>query len=254
MKRILFFTYGDANEPATWSNVPYLFSRTLENKGDDVVRVNIAPNKYINAFFRKVFLKVLSLFYPDHKYSFIRTPIYRFWANRVIQKAIKKHQPDLCLFTNFDFIKPNKNITTVLFSDWSYDILIRERLSREPYFFEKPFILHQEKAINSVDLVISLFEKCAENMAKTYPGANIGFLGGNVVNSLYDQRVVPLELAMKKQISNKILFIGGKHYKNGAQTLINAFNMLNDFQYELHIIGLSKSELENCSDRIYCYG
>ncbi|MDG2949978.1 glycosyltransferase family protein [Exercitatus varius] len=254
MKKILFFTYGDANKPATWSNVPYLFSRTLEKKGIDVIRINIAPNKYINALFSRVLLRLLTFFYPDHKYSFIRMPIYRFFANRVIKKAIKNHQPDLCFFSNFDFIKPDKNIPTVLFSDWTYDILVRERLSRPPYFFERAFISHQEKAINSADLVISLFEKCAKEMNKVYPNANVVFLGGNVVNSLYNGNIILSELIMKKQISNKILFIGGKHYKSGAQTLINAFNILDNCQYELHIIGLTRSDLKNCSDKVYCYG
>lgn len=254
MKKMLFFTYGDSSKPATWSNVPYLFSKTLEQKGIDVIRVNIAPNKYVNALFSKVFLKLLANFYSDHKYSFIRTALYRFFANRIIRKAIKNYKPDLCFFSNFDFIKPDNNIPTILFSDWTYDILIRERLSRPPYFFEKNFISHQEKAINSADLVISLFEKCAEKMSENYPNANVVFLGGNVVNSLYSGDVIPSELIMKKKISNKILFIGGKHYKSGAQTLVNAFNVLNDCQYELHIIGLTKSELENCSNKVYCYG
>ena len=32
MKNIIVFTYGDANNPSTWSNVPYLFTTTLEKK------------------------------------------------------------------------------------------------------------------------------------------------------------------------------------------------------------------------------
>ena len=40
MKEILFLTYGDANNANVWSNVPYCFSHSLENKGIVVHRID----------------------------------------------------------------------------------------------------------------------------------------------------------------------------------------------------------------------
>ena len=41
IEEVIFFTYGDSSDASTWSNVPYLFTRTLEKKGITVRRVNL---------------------------------------------------------------------------------------------------------------------------------------------------------------------------------------------------------------------
>lgn len=40
-KEVIFFTKGDSADISTWSNVPYFFTRTLEEKGVTVHRVNM---------------------------------------------------------------------------------------------------------------------------------------------------------------------------------------------------------------------
>jgi hypothetical protein len=52
LKEINVFTYGNASKLSTWSNVPYFFTETLEEKGIKVNRINIQPNKIFKTIYR----------------------------------------------------------------------------------------------------------------------------------------------------------------------------------------------------------
>ena len=41
VKEVIFFTYGDSSKASTWSNVPFLFTKTLEGKGIKVDRIDL---------------------------------------------------------------------------------------------------------------------------------------------------------------------------------------------------------------------
>ena len=48
-KAFTVFTLGDSSDIATWSNVPYFFTRALERYGFKVVRVNIRQSRLLQA-------------------------------------------------------------------------------------------------------------------------------------------------------------------------------------------------------------
>lgn len=247
IKEIIFFCYGDSNNASTWSNVPFLFTKTLENKGIVIRRVNLLRKNIFIRIYNKLLKNIYNLIYPNHVYEYVRTPLYRKKAFSIIKEAVETYKnADCCIFTCFDFWNKFNNIPTVLFCDWTYDILILERLGRKPYYFEKRYSKWQGEAINSSSAVISLFPECAQSMRTKYPQANILYLGGNVVNNLYGKDIDVNKVIETKQHSKRILFIGGKKYIDGCRLLIEAHKMLvnNGIKCEIDIVGMTSSDFK----------
>jgi len=234
-----------------------MFTKTLLEKGIKIRRIDISPNRYLNAIYNNTIYRLRRLFYPDNSYMFIRTPFFAYLTKRKIARAVKKYdKADYCIFSCFDFVNEFNAVPSVLFSDWTYDILIA-RHGRRPYSFESKYSEQQRNAINKAQIVISLFPVCAEMMRNTYPDANIHYLGSNVINSLYDKRVDAADIIARKSASNTILFIGGRKYLEGAQMLVRAFEILSreNPSLELHIIGMTRTEAGIAdNDKIHCYG
>lgn len=259
IKEIIFFTYGDSTDVSTWSNIPFLFSTTLEHKGIKVDRVNLLDNVWhkIFRYYGKIESILLRFFYPDHRYDYIRTRIFACIVNRTIKQSVRKYATaDYCFFLNFDFYNKNSKIPTLLFCDWTYDILIIDRMGRNMYPFEKRFKKRQCKAIKSANYVVSLFPACAEKMRQLYAPANICYLGGNVINSLYKDTFDLTTFIARKQAHNDILFVGRKDYIEGASLLIQTFKQLQQYNsaVQLHIIGLCKSNFSHLPANVHCYG
>lgn len=248
IKEIIFFCYGDSENASTWSNVPYLFTKTLEENGIIVRRINLLYQNIFTKIYKKLLKITYNHLYPNHVYEYIRTPYYRKKAFSIIKKAVSTYSnADCCIFTCFDFYNKFNNIPTVLFCDWTYDILILERLGRKPYYFEERYSKWQDNAINSSEAVISLFPECAQSMKTKYPHANIMYLGGNVVNNLYKGIIDSHQIIETKKKSKRILFIGGKKYIDGCRLLIEAHKILlnKGIKCETDIIGLSSSDFSN---------
>lgn len=185
MRDILFFTNGDANNANLWSNVPYCFSRALENKGNIVHRVDYSiPSPFVK-FYDLVLRRILdSITFRKLRFPYVNsTKLFKYFAERKIKRAILQYpQADLCLFMGYRFYNKWNNVPSLLFSDWTTEMDIQKK--RKPNFLEKRIILQEEKAINHAEYVISLFPVCCEEMKRKYPKANIHFLGGNVINDL----------------------------------------------------------------------
>ena len=257
IKKVIFFTIGNSSEMSTWSNIPYLFAKTLEKQNIKIIRIDISQNKLIQRIFDKIIVPVIGLFYPKHTYTFDRTKICAFISNRKIRNAVKRNaDADLCIFTTFSFYNKYNNIPNLLFCDWTYDILIKERLGRKPYFFEEWVSKREIEAITNSQVIISLFPECAASMKLSYPTANIHYLGSNVVNTLYFGEFDREEIISKKTKSNDILFIGGKNYLKGAQKLVNSFMLFSQKypDYTLHLIGIQQNWLEKEFENVYCHG
>ena len=257
MKEILFFTYGDSRKASSWSNVPYLFAEALEQQNIIIRRKNIAPNRYIQKFFNITIEKLLKWKYSHHEYSWIRTSLFSFLTNIKIARFVKKYKhADYCFFLCFDYYNKFNNIPSLLFSDWTYSILIENRQNRKLYKFEQRFAKQQEFAINHAQCVISMFPQCTETMQKQYPNANIHFLGGNVINLLYKQKISPQKIIPQKIKSNIILFVGQKKYQKGANMLIDAFKILKQKNpsLTLHIIGMQNRDFEKLPSDVICHG
>lgn len=93
MATIAVFTCGDSNDISTWSNIPYLFTKTLEEHGYQIIRVNISPNKFLNRIFNTpsfIIFKRLLKFKACPEFH--RTWLHRYITYRKI-KNVTKHHP-----------------------------------------------------------------------------------------------------------------------------------------------------------------
>jgi len=257
IKKVIFFTIGNSLEISTWSNIPYLFAKTLEKRNIVIYRVDISQNKTAQRIFDKMIVPVIGLFYPKHTYTFDRTKTFAFISNRKIRSAVKRNaDADLCIFMTFSFYNKYNNIPSLLFCDWTYDILIKERLVRKLYFFEEWVSKREVEAITNSRIVVSLFPECTSSMKLSYPAANIHYLGSNVINTLYFGEFDGEEIIKNKAKSNDILFIGGKNYLKGAQKLVNSFMLFSQKypDYALHLIGIQQNWLDEEYENVYCHG
>lgn len=244
-KKIIFVSYGDSNDASSWSNIPFLFSKNLEQKGFNIIRLNINPHSYHEYFWNKFIFRFLNLFFRNHIYAFIRSWLYRRQIFKKIERIVKiNNDAYFCIFLNFEFYNKFNDIPTLLFGDWTFELLIKDRLKRKPYFFEEWFINYQNEAIKTAELVVSLFKDCSENISTRY-SREVKYLGSNVINDLNFESVSEYEILEKKKNSNNVLFIGAYKYLEGASKLIEAFKTLQDKNRDLHlnIIGLSREDL-----------
>ena len=292
MKEICFFTNGDADNANVWSNVPYCFSRALENEGITVHRIDhsMPPSfvKFYDLGLRRI-LDCLTL--RKLRFPYLRTTrLFKFFTERKIKKAILQYpQTDLCLFMGYGFYNKWSNTPSLLFSDWTTEMDILKK--RKPSFLEKRIIQQEEEAINNAQYVVSLFPVCCEEMKKNYPKANIHFLGGNVINDVSGLRLrethpnppclgrenLTTEEQGKQQISSsskdiyvdtlletkekskKLLFIGRKTtYLEAAKKLIEAYKLLKqeeDYKdFTLDIVGCAESDFDSLPEGVTCYG
>ena len=58
IREVILVTAGDSKDPANWSNVPYLFAKTLESKGIIVHRVHYNPTKFIKKLYTHIAYKI----------------------------------------------------------------------------------------------------------------------------------------------------------------------------------------------------
>lgn len=246
LQEITVYTQGDSTRISTWSNVPFLLTETLLKKGIRINRVNIGANRYLGILYNKLFTGMLAWFYPDHKYTYERT-LLNFWlTNRRIRKAVQAYPSTDChLFLTYGHVAEGSDAPSVLLCDWSYEVLICDRLARKPYPFEQKYIDRETASIEQADLVISLFPKCAQWMRRRSKNSSIYYLGGNVVNAVRALPDKPGGLIQKKFESSRLLFIGNKKYLEGAQALLQAYRLLKKEipNLELTFIGLTPSEL-----------
>src|SRR5574344_320720 len=239
IKEVIFFCYGDSAKPETWSNLPFLFTRKLEKKNILVHRVDINPERFFNSLYNRLVYPILKSIYPGMVYTFDRTRLCALLTQQRISKAVKKYKTsDLCIFDCFDYYNKYSDIPSLLFSDWTMEILLSDRFQRVPYPMEKRFIQQQAKAIMHADYVVSLFPICADWMKRKYPQANIHYLGGNVINSFYEEELDSSAVVRAKYTSNSILFIGGKNYIDSALMTIEAKKLIQN--RALHMIGLTE--------------
>ena len=201
--------------------------------------------------------RFLNIFYPKNQFSYFRSALFLHLTYKIVKKSVIRYSDaDLCIFTCYDFYNKYNNIPSLLFGDWTYKIKIIDRLKRNPYFFEIKFAQWEKESIENADYVVTLFPECFNKMIEDYPTANIHYLGGNVVNSLYGKKHDVDTFINIKERSNSILFIGGKHYIKGAQFLVDAIQLLKekDKNIKLDIIGMKNSDFSHLPENVYCHG
>ncbi|MCB0775742.1 MAG: glycosyltransferase [Chitinophagaceae bacterium] len=256
LKEINVFTNGDAGKLSTWSNFPYFFTETLKEKGIKVNRINTQPNKILKNIYNFTIDKGLKKTKQHNAFDYYRTPINRFFANKIIQSAIKKFpNADANLFLNFSFsAKPYSDKPTILFGDWTYEHYFPHFKKRKPGKLEQTFIDAENKCIETADAVFVMFPKMAEIIKNSYNNRNIFYLGGYFINAKVAKNADTI-LAQKIN-SNKILFIGTIKYKAGVLLLIEAIEKLRlqNHHLEIHIVGMKKSDFSKLPNFVTCYG
>lgn len=256
MKEINLFTCGDSNDISTWSNVPFLFTKTLEEKGYKLNRVDISPNSVINRIFNtSSYIIFKKIFKSKACPEFHRTWLHRHIIYRRIKKATKQYPNALFnLFLSFAFNNKYSNRPNVLWCDWTDRIAI-ERLNRVPRFYEKASLHHEDDVMQKADKVYTMFPKCREHMEELY-GREIIYINRNVVNTVYNGYFDIKINIETRYVSNKILFIGNIRYIGAAKELVRAFDILkkDHNKLELHIIGMTKEQMGVDDCNIYCYG
>ncbi len=255
LREITVFSIGDASQLKTWSNVPYFFTKSLEEKGFKINRVDIEESAFLNSIYKYTVFAALKLFYKNSDHTFFRSGFNNFLTGQKIKKEIKNRNSDAFIFLSYSFSsKKYSQKKVILFSDWGYLYFIDTFLKREALWFEKRALKREENNIESADAVISLFPKSYLFNLKHYKNKHQYYLG-NVINSNYPLKKE--ELISSKLKSNKLLFIGNKKYFNGAISLINAFKEVNSEKYkglELHIIGLTEGETGVNYPNVFYYG
>lgn len=256
IKEIIFFSGGDANDPRVWSNVPCLYSRTLEKKGYLVHRVCYAPHNICLSIYNRLshyLRKVLKVNMPP----FSQTIFYNRIARIIIKKSLAKYRSaDLCIFMgNNGLVNFNDSRPGVIFCESEVGNLIR-RNNRTPNILERFSIKRTKKALSKADLVTILFPQDMESMRELSPEINVQYRGGNVINSFYDGELNESEILASKSKSNMILYVGGGHYKEGAMMTIAAFRLLKAKhpELELHIIGMTADAFESLPEGVICHG
>ena len=256
MKEIILFTCGDSKDISTWSNVPYLFTKTLEEKGYKLHRVDISPNKIINKFFNtSSYIIFKKIFKRKACPEFHRTWLHRHIIYRRIKKATKQNPNVLFnFFLSFAFYNRYSKKSSVLWCDWT-DRIVIERLGRKPRFYERASLRHENNVMKKADKVYTMFPKCKEHMEELY-GREIIYINRNVINTVYDGSFEVNMNIETRYVSNKILFIGNIRYISAAKELVSAFNILkkDNNKLELHIIGMTKEQMNVYDADIHCYG
>ena len=250
MKEIILFCYGDSADASTWSNVPYLMSQSLIDKGILLHRVDLSPN----GLFERIANRLLRPFRLGKLYSYIRTPLFRLLTELKIRHAVNSHpSADFCIFLNFDFYNRFSSIPSLVFSDWTFKIL-SEREGFLPSRAEQGFIDWQAHIINNATIVLPLFSESAVIMKASYPQANIHVLPGNVINRIDP---IPLgspdEIIARKLRHDTILFIGRDAYIEGLKTLIDAASLLARRPH-IHVIGMSADQMSDAPDFVTFHG
>jgi len=257
LKEIVFLCLGDSTDASTWSNVPYLFAQALEKKSILVRRVDITPPSVLFKFLKiayKIFITTpLKFIYKDSVHNFYRSKIFLKLANKHIDKQLAKYpNADLCIFLNFDFYNKITNAPTLLFGDWTLEILVKDRHKREMYPIEKKFADYEMDVINHAQYVIPMFPETAKFLTQKNVKPKVCYLGMNMVNNLY-KGGVDESIIKNKKAKKQILFIGRKNYLKSAIKTIEAVNLLGN-EVELHIVGLQADDVNIPSKNTIFHG
>jgi glycosyltransferase involved in cell wall biosynthesis len=263
---INIFTNGDASTPATWSNVPYCLSTTLEQFGYKVNRIDISlQNRPLLNLYRRIWTAIVRRYMAwrykgeQYAYTFDRTPLYCRLVEKEIKKANERYPDALCnIFLSFSCRNRYSKAPSILLCDWTFEHLIREQFGRTPNACEQRYIDLQNEAINGSDHVVSLFERSAQYIAQSTGRKEVAFLGGNVVNIVGDNQPDKSDIEHKIAKHN-ILFIGGYRYRQAAQQLVTAYDLLRQRypDIKIDIVGQTESDLGVSlpdNGAVRCYG
>lgn len=253
---IYLYSCGDSTLPRTWSNVPFLFAKTLEEKGAEVIRVNIAPDKFLNKWYNRLnYLIFQRIFKCDACPVFARSWVHRWLIHRKLRRIARTQvSPAINLFLSYAFLNKYSSAPNILWCDWT-DAIVIERLGRSVKSYEKKSLQHETQVMKSADVIYTLFPECKRKMEEMY-GRQIRHLNRNVVNTLCSSNVQPSRLYNDRLHSDSILFIGNQRYLSGLQRLIAAVSLLNDEGHHFHVdvIGMNRNLMPDAPSWVRFHG
>lgn len=255
IKEVTVFTAGDSQKKSTWSSLPYNFTENLISKGIKVNRVNISESEKAKWWFDRTIRRVARRIYPKTTYEYYRS-LGHFWRTRQKIKSALTRFPDADANLFFTFSHSSTGLSdkpSILLCDWTHHYNITHFLGREPDFFERGSIKREGQVINRASLVVSTFPDVTDYMKSRYKNANICYFGKG-----FWQMKTPVqsEIMPQKLVSKDILFIGNTRYREGADSLICAYQKVkNDLPgIQLHIVGMRSEEFPNCPEGVHFYG
>ena len=249
MKKIVVLTYGDYNKASTWSNVPYLLTKSLKKNKNLVVKCyNIETKQNIFTYFYTFLCLLLK---RKSLYFFVRSKINYLIVSRKLKKIVKRENSDTDLYIvlSYDFdLKKYTNNKVMLISDWNVEYVLEKWEKRNSYSIEKNNIERTKKSIKNANFVVSLVEDFKKYAEKKYNREILYF--GMPLNTF-----LPSDGFESLDERKYITFIGKKSYIESAKQIINTFNTYNIDKYELHIIGMNKNDFKAVqSKNIFFHG
>jgi len=256
LREVTVFATGDPEAASTWSNIPYFFVATLRRRGIRVNTVSLATSRVLKTATYDLILRFpLRAIMPSSDYSYFRTPVHDRDVARRIRRAMAAYpdsQANFFLTYSFSAARLSPK-PSALICDWPFEFRIRRMLRREPDFLERGVIRRERRAIDSAALVVSLFAGVAKTLKQDYPKARIAYLG-HVINGECERSVE--ELVAGKEAERRLLFIGGPHYREGAQRLVAAWHVLRgrDGDLRLDVVGMRDADVGGPAPGLTCHG
>lgn len=243
IRTVNVFTAGDSRDLSVWSNIPWLLCRTLEKRG---CRVNRIAYPRDEGWLRRGLLAAdwIGRRLLCCEKGRIYAKLYYALVDRTVRRASRKFAADLYI-TPFNCGNAYALQPTLLLGDWTQEYLYRTRLGRQPKGYQKFYAARQDEVIERSDCVVSLFARCAADMRARYRNPHIYHLGRNVVNDVCDSPFDLESVLRAKSASQRILFVGKRHYAAAARQLVRVVGRLRELRpgLTLDIVGLSRDEL-----------
>ncbi len=253
IRRLLVVSTEDSTKLSSWSNVPYLFCRSLESKGIVLDRLTLKESMLLRQVIA-VLKKFLGLFGGAASvWSYSRSSVYFRRAQKQIDQALKKSEVDAVLVLNFSYgpTLPAK-VPLFMFCDWSFGYAIERQRGRELNKYEVLSSEREHDLLAAADEVFVLFPLAEDYIKRTRPEARTHYLG-NVINAVAD----PYRDDITEKIEHaSLLFVGKPHYIEGAKQLIAAYKNLKGTHPRLtvDIVGMNSSYFEDIPSGVTCHG
>lgn len=236
---------------ADWSGVPYYIWKSFTDYYGDEALVIVAykyfylPGYVYNKYYARFVKYCYRLFGIKIKKSFDRSRIYRLIMRLLLIRNSKQINQAQYLFTLLPPFGINKRLIKVpvlTFSDGSYEHLIRWVERRELTKAEKRVEGIAMKVVQKCASVVCMFPNVYDELIDKGLSNNQLILfekGLNLVRNEIEINVI------EKYSNNIVLFIGRKHYKDGALKLIDAFKEARKTipGLKLVIVGMAEGEL-----------
>lgn len=238
----IVFSIGDSRKPSTWSNVPYFFTRTLEQEGFAVRHVDIGPSRLLQLAFDMPWKIYCRLTGRRTRYTYLRSTYNRKVTNVKIHRALRRDPSGRCVFMTYSFGTGTDRPYT-LFCDQTLAQQIAYFDERYPDKLEWPTIREERKNLKQASLIIALFPEVATELGMRH-GEKVKYYG-NVVN-IGQLQVDPQALIERKRRAHEVVFIGNRRYKQGLERLAEAVAVLNAKGMKdlvVNVIGMDRRDL-----------